>query len=309
MIRSKIVISASIAGVAVAAGVASLVSMFPEAEVSPPPCDMPLPPSTTIEAEDVPDYYEGTFQWDGSDEAQEVALDVQRVTEQYLGHRKAAGTTIVATGRGTYTTGRDAHFTFRIEVDPRTGRFTMSESEPSVDNFATAGQHEALVGSLDHIRARWTGYDGSSGTLILDASPMSMRPVEVAATADRPAPAPTSVSAAPDAALRLEKGVRMMPLRQPRAERRCVESDQDLVKVHYTGWNVDGQFDSSRNRDRPALFRPRQLINGWRIALDQMCEGDYMRVWIPANEAYGDGGGGRPVGDLLFDIEVLEVRR
>ncbi|MEM6786185.1 MAG: FKBP-type peptidyl-prolyl cis-trans isomerase [Myxococcota bacterium] len=85
----------------------------------------------------------------------------------------------------------------------------------------------------------------------------------------------------------------------------------DKVKVHYTGWQKsDGKmFDSSRKRGQPAQFAVNGVIKGWTEALQLMVAGEKRRLWIPADLAYGNRPQrpGAPTGDLVFDVELLEV--
>ena len=61
-----------------------------------------------------------------------------------------------------------------------------------------------------------------------------------------------------------------------------------VVYVHYSGRLIDGtQFDSTEGESLPALFRVRDLIMGWQIALVRMYEGDKYEVYIPAQWGYG----------------------
>ena len=85
----------------------------------------------------------------------------------------------------------------------------------------------------------------------------------------------------------------------------------DTVKVHYTGWTLDGkQFDSSVERGEPTEFPLNGVIKGWTEGVQLMVVGEKRRFWIPANLAYGDNaGGGAPSGMLVFDIELLEVKK
>lgn len=49
---------------------------------------------------------------------------------------------------------------------------------------------------------------------------------------------------------------------------------RSIVTAHYTGRTIDGkQFDSSRG-GAPLAFRLCDLIEGWIIAMQQMCVGD-----------------------------------
>lgn len=84
----------------------------------------------------------------------------------------------------------------------------------------------------------------------------------------------------------------------------------DLVVVHYTGWRSEDAevFDSSVARGKPALLPLEALIDGWTEGLQLMSEGAKWRLWIPGELAY-QGIEGRPQGMLVFDVELLEVRR
>lgn len=46
---------------------------------------------------------------------------------------------------------------------------------------------------------------------------------------------------------------------------------RSIVTAHYTGWTINGKkFDSSRS-GAPVAFRLSDLIEGWIIAMQQMC--------------------------------------
>lgn len=86
----------------------------------------------------------------------------------------------------------------------------------------------------------------------------------------------------------------------------------DKVKVHYTGMLTDGKvFDSSVERNEPAVFGVTQVIKGWQEALQLMQVGDKWKVFIPQNLAYGarGAGGGEIPGyaALVFEVELLEI--
>lgn len=91
----------------------------------------------------------------------------------------------------------------------------------------------------------------------------------------------------------------------------------DRVKVHYTGWNLDGTvFDSSRTARipgrpvEPAVFFVGQVIEGWNEALQLMSPGDQWRVYIPSAMAYGETGSApkiAPNADLIFEIEMIDI--
>lgn len=84
----------------------------------------------------------------------------------------------------------------------------------------------------------------------------------------------------------------------------------DTVTVHYAGWTKDGKsFDSSIGGP-PVQFGVSQVIKGWTEGLQLMVVGEKRRLWIPAAMAYGNSArGGAPKGDLVFDIELLDIKQ
>ena len=84
----------------------------------------------------------------------------------------------------------------------------------------------------------------------------------------------------------LDNGVLLQKLEQGRGT--VHPKPGSLVYVHYTGRLIDcRQFDSTEGESLPALFKVRDLIMGWQIALTRMNEGDKYRIWIPAKYGYG----------------------
>lgn len=84
---------------------------------------------------------------------------------------------------------------------------------------------------------------------------------------------------------------------------------RNIVTVHYTGWTINGKkFDSSRGRT-PVAFRLSDLIEGWIIAMQQMCVGDKWEIYIPAEMGYGKyPQPGIPGGStLIFEIELMGI--
>ena len=78
---------------------------------------------------------------------------------------------------------------------------------------------------------------------------------------------------------------------------------------HYTGRTIDGQVFDSTEGDVPAAFRLSDLIEGWIIALQQMCIGDRWEVYLPAELAYGRyAQPGIPAGStLIFELELVSI--
>jgi len=106
----------------------------------------------------------------------------------------------------------------------------------------------------------------------------------------------------------LDNGVLLKKIKEGRGKTH--PRPASLVYVHYTGRLIDGrQFDSTEGEDLPALFRVRELIMGWQIALVRMYEGDKYRIWIPAKYGYG----AEKLPDipawstLEFDLELVKI--
>ncbi len=84
---------------------------------------------------------------------------------------------------------------------------------------------------------------------------------------------------------------------------------RSIVTAHYTGRTINGKkFDSSRG-GAPLAVRLCDLIEGWIIAMQQMCVGDKWEVYIPAEMGYGKfSQPGIPGGStLIFEIELIAI--
>lgn len=84
---------------------------------------------------------------------------------------------------------------------------------------------------------------------------------------------------------------------------------RSIVTAHYTGRTINGKkFDSSRG-GAPLAVRLCDLIEGWIVAMQQMCVGDKWEVYIPAEMGYGKfSQPGIPGGStLIFEIELLGI--
>ena len=85
----------------------------------------------------------------------------------------------------------------------------------------------------------------------------------------------------------------------------------DMVVVHYAGWTSNGKkFDDSRSRGQPVTFPLDRVIKGWTEGVQLMSVGEKRRFWVPQALAYGNNPKlGAPRGDLVFDIELLAIKK
>ena len=93
------------------------------------------------------------------------------------------------------------------------------------------------------------------------------------------------------------------------------------VTVHYTGWLFDAtaednkgkKFDSSVDRKQPFNFflGGGQVIQGWDEGVQGMKIGGKRTLIIPSEMGYGARGAGGvipPNANLIFDVELLDVK-
>ncbi len=120
-----------------------------------------------------------------------------------------------------------------------------------------------------------------------------------------PPSAPPDVKAPPADAKKTAKGVAYRLLKAGKGGPKPGPTDK--VKVHYTGWTIDGRmFDSSQIKNLPSEFALNGVIAGWTDGIPLMSVGDRMRFWIPDELAY-KGNPAKPQGMLVFDVELLEI--
>ena len=85
----------------------------------------------------------------------------------------------------------------------------------------------------------------------------------------------------------------------------------DKVLVNYEGRLIDGTvFDASKKHgDKPAEFKPSQVIKGWTEALTMMPVGSKWQLYIPYELAYGERNTGsiKPFSTLIFDVELVGI--
>jgi peptidylprolyl isomerase len=142
------------------------------------------------------------------------------------------------------------------------------------------------------------------GTLVFDVELLGIKKAP-------PAPAvPKDVAAPPKEAKKTKSGLAYKVL--VKGKGKVHPTANSFVKVHYTGWTTDGKrFDSSVMRGEPAEFPLAGVIKGWTEGVQLMVEGEKTRFWIPGELGYGNDPGppGRPYGMLVFDVELLEIKK
>lgn len=84
------------------------------------------------------------------------------------------------------------------------------------------------------------------------------------------------------------------------------------ITTNYVGvfYESGEEFDSSWGRGEPATFPigVGQVIEGWDKGLVGVTVGSRVQLDIPAEQAYGDGAGGRPGGPLRFVVDILAAQ-
>ncbi len=123
-------------------------------------------------------------------------------------------------------------------------------------------------------------------------------------------PAPPDVAAPPDDAMRTASGLASKVLTPGTGTDHPTQNDS--VKVNYTGWTTDGKmFDSSvaplqpGRKGAPVTMSLGRVIPGWTEGIQLMVVGEKRRFWIPEELAYAHRPGA-PAGMLVFDVELLD---
>jgi FKBP-type peptidyl-prolyl cis-trans isomerase len=139
------------------------------------------------------------------------------------------------------------------------------------------------------------------GTLVFDVELISFK------EAPKAPDVPKDVAKIPKNAKKTDSGLGSRVLKKGDGKEHPTATS--VVTVHYTGWTTDGKmFDSSVVRGTPATFGLNQVIPGWTEGLQLMVVGETRRIWIPEDLAYA-GRPGRPQGMLVFDVELLEIKK
>jgi FKBP-type peptidyl-prolyl cis-trans isomerase FkpA len=115
-------------------------------------------------------------------------------------------------------------------------------------------------------------------------------------------------AAAAPGAIKTESGAVVQPIKEGKGP---MPTASDKVKVHYHGTLVDGTvFDSSVQRNEPAVFPLGNVIKCWTEGVQKIKVGGKARLVCPANLAYGERGSPpviKPGATLVFEVELLEI--
>lgn len=87
-------------------------------------------------------------------------------------------------------------------------------------------------------------------------------------------------------------------------------SDRDTVLVRYKGTTLDGKvFDEVTAESEPVRLVMNRVIAGWTEGIQLIGKGGKVKLFIPAQLAYGERGnqGIEPNSTLIFDVEVCDV--
>jgi len=87
---------------------------------------------------------------------------------------------------------------------------------------------------------------------------------------------------------------------------------QSEVTANFRLSLLNGQeLDSSFARGEPFKFKVSEVLKGWQEVLPLMKIGDYWRVYVPSELAYGERGDGRRIGPdeaLVFELKLMDVK-
>jgi FKBP-type peptidyl-prolyl cis-trans isomerase FkpA len=88
---------------------------------------------------------------------------------------------------------------------------------------------------------------------------------------------------------------------------------EETVEVHYKGTLLDGTvFDSSYERNEKITFPLNRVIKGWTEGLQLIGEGGKIKLVIPSDLAYGDGGAPPKIpggATLTFEVELFKISK
>lgn len=89
-------------------------------------------------------------------------------------------------------------------------------------------------------------------------------------------------------------------------------AETDTVLCNYRGTFLNGtEFDSSARAGKPVPFEVKNVIPGFREALQLMPVGSKWQLFVPSNLAYGERGAANVIGPnatLIFEVELVGIQ-
>lgn len=85
---------------------------------------------------------------------------------------------------------------------------------------------------------------------------------------------------------------------------------QNFVILKYRGTRIDGSvFDTSDASTKPMIFPMGGMLRAWSEAVPMMKEGAKWRIFVPAEEGYGEDGSSNigPNEILIYDLELVKI--
>jgi len=85
--------------------------------------------------------------------------------------------------------------------------------------------------------------------------------------------------------------------------------EDSFVVINYKGTLIDGTVFDESDKENPAKFSLNEVIPGFKEGLQKVGKGGKIKLYIPANLAYGDANiPGIPAGStLIFDVDMVDV--
>ena len=124
-----------------------------------------------------------------------------------------------------------------------------------------------------------------------------------------------NVSLARQDFITMENGLRYLDLETGRGS---IADTGKIVKVHLIGWLDDNgtkgmKLISTYDRGKPVSFKlgTDRVMKAWSEGVRGMKTGGRRRLLVPSKLGYGEKGVAKivpPKADLIFDVELLEVR-
>ncbi len=98
----------------------------------------------------------------------------------------------------------------------------------------------------------------------------------------------------------------------------AVSKPGEIAVIHFIGWLSDNgkkgkEFFNSYDSGKPVAFKlgSKKVVQGWNVGVSGMKAGGKRRLMVPSELGYGPKGVDGlvpPNADLIFDIELLEVK-